>query len=153
MEFLGFVGAFCLVVSFMVAPCASDDLFDDDSAQRSLQPFGDSAVQMISLQPLLPRKLQLVKRDAVKEYFVNLDADIIRSRKLLIQTPSGKNQDEQEEEEEVTLHQQQQQKLNQRSGTWREWIESPNKSDFFTMDYHWVRRRRPIHNKNFPFVP
>ncbi|XP_057777505.1 protein GOLVEN 6-like [Salvia miltiorrhiza] len=31
--------------------------------------------------------------------------------------------------------------------------EGPNKSEYFTMDYGWVKRRRPIHNKQIPFVP
>ncbi|XP_060215045.1 uncharacterized protein LOC132641923 [Lycium barbarum] len=35
-----------------------------------------------------------------------------------------------------------------RKGTRQEWIEEKDTSEFFTMDYHWVRRRRPIHNKS-----
>ncbi|CAN4124641.1 unnamed protein product [Withania somnifera] len=35
-----------------------------------------------------------------------------------------------------------------RKGTRQEWVEGKDTSDFFTMDYHWVRRRRPIHNKS-----
>ncbi|XP_049364961.1 uncharacterized protein LOC125829810 [Solanum verrucosum] len=35
-----------------------------------------------------------------------------------------------------------------RKGTRQEWVEGKDTSDFYTMDYHWVRRRRPIHNKS-----
>ncbi|KAM3269300.1 putative protein isoform X2 [Capsicum chacoense] len=35
-----------------------------------------------------------------------------------------------------------------RKGTRQEWIEGKDTSNFFTMDYNWVRRRRPIHNKS-----
>ncbi|MCD7467947.1 hypothetical protein HAX54_005657 [Datura stramonium] len=39
-------------------------------------------------------------------------------------------------------------KVHARKGTRQEWVEGKDTSDFFTMDYHWVRRRRPIHNKS-----
>lgn len=36
-------------------------------------------------------------------------------------------------------------------GTWQEWIEgNKDTSEFFTMDYSHVKRRRPIHNKSVP---
>lgn len=39
-------------------------------------------------------------------------------------------------------------------GTWREWVEAGgDTSQFFTMDYSHVRRRRPIHNKSLPLAP
>ncbi|XP_010320835.1 uncharacterized protein [Solanum lycopersicum] len=38
--------------------------------------------------------------------------------------------------------------VNARKGTRQEWVEGKDTSEFFTMDYHWVRRRRPIHNKS-----
>uniref|UniRef100_M1BQK7 Uncharacterized protein n=1 Tax=Solanum tuberosum TaxID=4113 RepID=M1BQK7_SOLTU len=38
--------------------------------------------------------------------------------------------------------------IHARKGTRQEWVEGKDTSDFFTMDYHWVRRRRPIHNKS-----
>ncbi|KAK1350197.1 hypothetical protein POM88_054720 [Heracleum sosnowskyi] len=39
--------------------------------------------------------------------------------------------------------------------TWREWVEAQGSdtSQYFTMDYSRVRRRRPIHNKSFPVAP
>ena len=40
-------------------------------------------------------------------------------------------------------------------GTRQEWVEGSdvNVSQFFTMDYSHVRRRRPIHNKSLPVAP
>ncbi|KAA8532852.1 hypothetical protein F0562_033031 [Nyssa sinensis] len=38
-------------------------------------------------------------------------------------------------------------------GTWKEWVERTDTSQFFTMDYSHVRRRRPIHNKFVPVGP
>lgn len=39
--------------------------------------------------------------------------------------------------------------------TWREWVEAEGSdtSQYFTMDYSHVRRRRPIHNKSLPVAP
>ncbi|KAK1381037.1 hypothetical protein POM88_027781 [Heracleum sosnowskyi] len=39
--------------------------------------------------------------------------------------------------------------------TWREWVEAEGSdtSQYFTMDYSRVRRRRPIHNKALPVAP
>ncbi|WOH13429.1 hypothetical protein DCAR_0832939 [Daucus carota subsp. sativus] len=38
--------------------------------------------------------------------------------------------------------------------TWREWVEEgSDSSQYFTMDYSRVRRRRPIHNKSLPVAP
>ncbi|XP_050225592.1 uncharacterized protein LOC126675061 isoform X2 [Mercurialis annua] len=39
------------------------------------------------------------------------------------------------------------------SGTRQEWVERADTSEFFTMDYSRVRRRRPIHNKSLPAAP
>ncbi|XP_030514557.1 uncharacterized protein LOC115728354 isoform X1 [Rhodamnia argentea] len=38
-------------------------------------------------------------------------------------------------------------------GTWREWGEGTDPTQYFTMDYSQVRRRRPIHNKSLPVGP
>lgn len=37
-------------------------------------------------------------------------------------------------------------------GTWQEWAEGTDTSNFFTMDYSKVKRRRPIHNKSIPVI-
>ncbi|QCD90184.1 hypothetical protein DEO72_LG4g1139 [Vigna unguiculata] len=38
-------------------------------------------------------------------------------------------------------------------GTRQEWMEVDDPSQYFTMDYTRVRRRRPIHNKKLPVAP
>ncbi|AES97276.1 hypothetical protein MtrunA17_Chr5g0420511 [Medicago truncatula] len=38
-------------------------------------------------------------------------------------------------------------------GTRQEWMESDDPSQYFTMDYNRVKRRRPIHNKQLPVGP
>lgn len=42
-----------------------------------------------------------------------------------------------------------------KGGTWQEErvLEGADTSEFFTMDYSKVRRRRPVHNKSTPFGP
>ncbi|XP_052187770.1 uncharacterized protein LOC127798317 [Diospyros lotus] len=46
-------------------------------------------------------------------------------------------------------HNEEESRVQARVGTWREWSEmGAGSSEFFTMDYSHVRRRRPIHNKN-----
>lgn len=38
-------------------------------------------------------------------------------------------------------------------GTRQEWMEEEDPSQYFTMDYNRVKRRRPIHNKKLPVGP
>ncbi|KAJ0038129.1 hypothetical protein Pint_23444 [Pistacia integerrima] len=38
-------------------------------------------------------------------------------------------------------------------GTRQEWVEGTDTSQYFTMDYSHVKRRRPIHNKSLPVGP
>jgi hypothetical protein len=41
-----------------------------------------------------------------------------------------------------------------RRSTWQEWMdEGADTSEFHTMDYSLVRRRRPVHNKSMPVGP
>lgn len=54
---------------------------------------------------------------------------------------------EKEEDEEVQVVER-----SRSAETWQEQMEKEDTSEFFTMDYHRVRRRRPIHNKSFPAV-
>ncbi|KAK4381509.1 hypothetical protein Sango_2960700 [Sesamum angolense] len=113
------------VVSFLLAPCSST-ASDQAIRQKPLQQYGDSAVHQEHFTLLsLPRKLNLHEEAAVGK----------------------KRQDE--KEENMRVHDEQA----AGGGTWREWVESPRRSEYFTMDYAWVRRRRPIHNKKIPFVP
>ncbi|KAK4423659.1 hypothetical protein Salat_1948800 [Sesamum alatum] len=133
------VAALFVVVSFLLPPslCTASD---------HLQQYGNSALhQEQFIFPSLPRKLNLQEEAAVKKSLGN-DEDLL-VRKKLMEAPSGKKR----HENMVVHHHDDQQTAGK--GTWREWIESPKRSEYFTMDYAWVRRRRPIHNKKIPFLP
>ncbi|XP_047965559.1 protein GOLVEN 6-like [Salvia hispanica] len=119
--------AFCLAVTFLVA------YSDNVNVQESLQQYGQQKL-LVSL----PRKLKLLEVANVESSAYNG----IMLRKRLLEGSAGKKRIGKEEEVMTT-----------KRGTWREWVESPNKSEYFTMDYSWVRRRRPIHNKQIPLIP
>ncbi|KAL1568527.1 protein GOLVEN 6-like [Salvia divinorum] len=125
------VTAFCLAVSFLVA--SSDNV----NVQESLQQYGQQQPQLLVL---LPRKLKLLQVTDVKS---SAYKEIMLPKKLLEGSAGGGKGIEKEEEVMSTT----------KRGTWREWVESPNKSEYFTMDYSWVGRRRPIHNKQIPLLP
>ncbi|XP_042020712.1 uncharacterized protein LOC121768311 [Salvia splendens] len=116
--------AFCLAVTFLVA------YSDNVNVQESLQQYGR--------QLSLPRKLKLLEVANVK----GLAYNGIMLQKRLLEDSAGEKRIGKEDEVMTT-----------KRGTWREWVESPNKSEYFTMDYSWVRRRRPIHNKHIPLIP
>ncbi|KAH6802156.1 root meristem growth factor [Perilla frutescens var. frutescens] len=120
------VAAFCVAVSFMMASCASDQVNVQESEQQYVQqPY------QLTL-PLLPRKLKL--QEEVKSS--SADKDIMLQK--LLEASAGPKK---VEKDDVVINHA------AKRGTWREWVERPNKSEYFTMDYAWVRRRRPIHNK------
>jgi hypothetical protein len=51
------------------------------------------------------------------------------------------------DKEQVVVH-------GSRGSTWQEWMdERADTSEFYTMDYSQVRRRRPVHNKSMPVGP
>ncbi|XP_011102108.1 uncharacterized protein LOC105180146 [Sesamum indicum] len=89
---------------------------------------------------LLPRKLQLNQVATVKG---SADKHFTPPEKFIEPSSGTKQHGKQENVMQDA-----------RKGTWREWVEEgTNKSEYFSMDYGWVRRRRPIHNKHIPFVP
>ncbi|GFP87282.1 hypothetical protein PHJA_000871900 [Phtheirospermum japonicum] len=102
------------------------------NGQKSLKQYGNSAVEQakVTLPNLLPRKLKL-QQDIGTSFD---DKDIVPRDKLIEASSENKT------ESENLVH----------KGTWREWVEAPNKSDYFTMDYAWLKRRHPIHNKHIP---
>ncbi|KAL0327093.1 UNVERIFIED_CONTAM: hypothetical protein Sangu_1787300 [Sesamum angustifolium] len=135
------------VVSFLLAPCSST-ASDQAIRQKPLQQYGNSAVHQEHFTLLsLPRKLNLHEEAAVKKSCAD-DKDHLPRKKLMEKASSGKKRQD-EKEENMRVHDEQA----AGRGTWREWVESPRRSEYFTMDYAWVRRRRPIHNKKIPFVP
>ncbi|KAL0372539.1 UNVERIFIED_CONTAM: hypothetical protein Scaly_0935500 [Sesamum calycinum] len=136
------------VVSFLLAPCSST-ASDQEIRQKPLQQYGNSAVHQEHFNLLsLPRKLNLHEEAAVKKKSSADDKDHLPRKKLMETASSGKKRQD-EKEENMRVHDEQA----AGRGTWREWVESPRRSEYFTMDYAWVRRRRPIHNKKIPFVP
>ncbi|XP_011070896.1 uncharacterized protein LOC105156464 [Sesamum indicum] len=146
MELLNLLAALAVVVSFLLAPC-SRTASGQVIRQKPLQQYGNSAVHQEHFTlPSLPRKLNLQEEAAVKKSFADDDDHLLR--KKLMEASSGKKRHN-EKEENMMVHDEQA----AGRGTWREWVESPRRSEYFTMDYAWVRRRRPIHNKKIPFVP
>ncbi|KAL0408769.1 UNVERIFIED_CONTAM: hypothetical protein Sradi_1811300 [Sesamum radiatum] len=124
--------------------------FDHEiNRQKPLQQYGNSAVHQQHFTLLsLPRKLNLQEEAAVKKSSAD-DEDHL-PRKILIEASSGKKRQD-EKGESMMVHDDEQAAAGR--GTWREWAESPRRSEYFSMDYAWVRRRRPIHNKKIPLVP
>lgn len=103
-----------------------------------------SSLQLIHLQiPLyqqdkvfLSRKLKFTDEVTVKQH-ESQDATLNTDQHKRL--PSGKAKQKEESMKE--------------SGRQGRWIEGADASQFFTMDYTHVRRRRPIHNKSLPVAP
>ncbi|XP_061363076.1 uncharacterized protein LOC133306724 [Gastrolobium bilobum] len=95
--------------------------------------------QQLSL-PTLPRKLKFAEK--VKEYD---EARDLASHKQEDSLPAATFTGRQ-------YHRKQNMVLGNK-GTRQEWMEGDDHSEYFTMDYTSVRRRRPIHNKQLPVGP
>ncbi|GMY25793.1 probable root meristem growth factor 8 [Fagus crenata] len=94
-------------------------------------------LQHYSLPAVLPRKLRLFEE--VKEYG-GQDSTSYNKEKEYVPGKSNKK-------EQVNV-------VHGSKGTWREWMEGgADASEFYTMDYSHVQRRRPIHNKSMPDAP
>ncbi|XP_042055974.1 protein GOLVEN 6 [Salvia splendens] len=128
MELLTLIVSVLLAMSFLSAPCASDQL--------NLNKQDDHAMYA---QPSLPRKLMNLNHEIAKSASSEED---LAAHGEFPQASSGTKQHEKEEKI-----------INAEEENEEEEEEGPNKSEYFTMDYRWVRRRRPIHNKQIPFVP
>ncbi|CAA2977492.1 Hypothetical predicted protein [Olea europaea subsp. europaea] len=112
----------------MLASCVSDQ----EQLQKSLPQVNHAQFTI----PSLPRKFNL--KEEVKSA---ADKDFVPRAKPM-DSSSGNR-----------LHPKEQNLIHAARGTWREWVEGANKSEYYTMDYSWVRRRRPIHNKQVPVAP
>ncbi|XP_028761902.1 probable root meristem growth factor 8 [Neltuma alba] len=88
--------------------------------------------------PPFPRKLMSTEQQVKK-----LEATLDASRKDDKENFPGK---EEEREQKTKV-------VGKKKGTREEWEEGDDPSQYFTMDYSRVRRRRPIHNKNIPVAP
>ncbi|CAI9756137.1 unnamed protein product [Fraxinus pennsylvanica] len=109
----------------MLASCVSDQ----EQLQKSLPRVNHAQFAL----PSLPRKFNLEVKNAAGKDFV--------SRPKPMDSSSGNR-----------LHPENENLMHAAKGTWREWVEGA-KSEYFTMDYSLVRRRRPIHNKQGPVAP
>ncbi|KAM4121324.1 hypothetical protein ACJW30_03G199600 [Castanea mollissima] len=122
----------CFALLALLTPSAS--------LQIQVQPSHEKAneLQHCSL-PALPRKLRLFDKVTVHKkitvgFFAGLDMNILAIFDLQISF--------------LGLS------MMRNKGTWREWVErGADESEFYTMDYSSVRRRRPIHNKSMPVTP
>ncbi|KAK4260958.1 hypothetical protein QN277_004015 [Acacia crassicarpa] len=97
----------------------------------------------LSLPPF-PRKLMSTEQQVVGHEEATQGA----SRKNDKEISSGKEEEKKEKMKVVVGK-----KKKKKTGTRQEWVEGEDPSQYFTMDYSRVRRRRPIHNKNIPVAP
>ncbi|XP_062153850.1 protein GOLVEN 6 [Alnus glutinosa] len=126
-----------VVLSALLTPSANSLQIQ---LQSSYHQTGNEVLQHSSL-PALPRKLKLFET-TVKGYgsghqdFQSYNTQIYKEY-----VAPG----ESKEKEQVVVH--------GSKGTWKEWVEGGDTSEYFTMDYSKVRRRRPVHNKSLPVGP
>ncbi|KAL3636172.1 hypothetical protein CASFOL_020719 [Castilleja foliolosa] len=127
MEILTILATFCLAVSLMLPASASDQI----NSQKYLKQNGNYAVQQakFTLHNLLPRKLKL--QQEIGTNFV--DKNSVPFDKLMKASSDNKKIESDQKEEKL--------------------VQTANKSDYMTMDYAWLKRRRPIHNKHVPVNP
>ncbi|XVE74401.1 hypothetical protein DITRI_Ditri12bG0014000 [Diplodiscus trichospermus] len=133
MELVIFITMLCFSFFSLQTPCTSLQI-------HLLQSSHEKAKAVQSSPPMLPRKLKFTEEVAVEG---NGSAQHSISKTKQKEDVSGK---EAYQKEEATMH--------GSRGTRQEWVEGgPDISQFFTMDYSHVRRRRPIHNKSLPVGP
>ncbi|KAB2624405.1 root meristem growth factor 8 [Pyrus ussuriensis x Pyrus communis] len=117
------------------------------SLQTQLQPSNKQGKNELQVSfPTLPRKLRLTGKVTVAEQ-EGKDSSAYNNHKESALAGGKKPRIEKEEDEEVQVVER-----SRSAETWQEQMEKEDTSEFFTMDYHRVRRRRPIHNKSFPAV-
>ncbi|XWS69586.1 hypothetical protein CRYUN_Cryun04dG0192000 [Craigia yunnanensis] len=128
MELIVFITVLCFSFFTLQTPCTS--------LQIQLQSSNEQA-KGVQLSPhTLPRKLRFteVKGNEAQQSISNTEQK---------KDVSGK---EAYQKEQATMH--------GSRGTRQQWLEGgPDISQYFTMDYSNVRRRRPIHNKSLPVGP
>ncbi|KAJ8774502.1 hypothetical protein K2173_016948 [Erythroxylum novogranatense] len=131
------VHTLCVCFSVLVNPCVSSAIHVQEHTLHEQEATDELKLSV----PTLPRKLRLLEE--VTNVNDNGGHDTLAYKKQKGDTSGDRK------------HQKENQKLrSERKGTWQEWIESTSdKSQFFTMDYSHVRRRRPIHNKSIPVGP
>ncbi|KAK4841520.1 hypothetical protein QYF36_005796 [Acer negundo] len=134
MELLLVITVLCFSFSLFQSPGVSLDI----QMEPSLQNGAVNEVQQLYVSTVqLPRKLRFTA-----EVTVNGHGETLLSHKK-----------HKEEEVAPGSGKQYKEKENGSKGTWKEWVEGTDTSQYFTMDYSHVKRRRPIHNKSLPVVP
>ncbi|XP_051145501.1 uncharacterized protein LOC127261270 [Andrographis paniculata] len=124
MELSPLMMAFCVAVLALLPHCSSYQT----NAQKTVRQYGNNPSVQPS-HPLLPRKLNL------QEVMNSYGGKTIEPHRKMMEAPSGKKQ------ENVM-----------QMGKGRE--EGSKESEYLSsMDYVWVKRRRPIHNKQAPVLP
>ncbi|KAJ7943293.1 hypothetical protein O6P43_032869 [Quillaja saponaria] len=122
----------CLMLSALLPSCTS--------LQVQFQPSQDDDHQVNKVEfsvPTLPRKLRFIE-----EVKTSKGIDLTSNKKQK-EDLSGKKYPK----KQSMMH-------GISKGTWPEWVEKDETtSQFFTMDYSHVKRRRPIHNKSMPVAP
>ncbi|XP_057481986.1 protein GOLVEN 6 [Actinidia eriantha] len=130
MELIIVITTLCISFSIMLTPSAPQQIQVQSIHHQGQDP---GAVSVLTL----PRKLGLIGEAAatvpINEVKVNGGKDL-HPYKLVKGSFSSKQSVK-------------------RTGTRQEWMEGTDTSEFFTMDYTKVRRRRPIHNKSLPAAP
>ncbi|KAL9423537.1 hypothetical protein AB3S75_035595 [Citrus x aurantiifolia] len=121
----------CISLCLLQTPCAS--------LQIQLQPSHDVQAKEVQLsRPTLPRKLRVltaeVKGLAAQDKMTRKeDVSAGNTNRLNNKYKNNKEQG-----------------VKPGGGTRQEWVEGGDTSQYFTMDYSHVKRRRPIHNKSLP---
>ncbi|ONI31120.1 hypothetical protein PRUPE_1G293600 [Prunus persica] len=140
MELVFFIMPCILVLSFsaLLTPCTSLHI--------QLQPSNKQAAANDELQsslPTLPRKLRFTEKVTIAGQ-EGKDSAPPNKQKENVSAAGGNDIKPKFQKEKESVQ--------RSSGTWQEWMEGEDTSEFFTMDYSKVRRRRPIHNKSRPEV-
>ncbi|KAL9666961.1 hypothetical protein QQ045_001305 [Rhodiola kirilowii] len=126
----------CVVVFMFFAPC--NCLQVQLTSSHFDQGIGNKEAQA-SAEKFLPRKLRVLT-EKVREY-TEKDSD-------------SKNYNAYQKILSDKLEQKKAKPRPVEGQTWQQWMDDGgDSSEFFTMDYSKVRRRRPIHNKGLPVGP
>ncbi|KAG4403241.1 hypothetical protein AAZX31_01G060200 [Glycine max] len=138
MELIIIITLLSFSFSYLI-PTSSSQIQLEPSLQ--LEDGNTGAVVNTNLQlsdlPTIPRKLRFTEK--VKE--VDEARDLASNKQQEGSFASGKQ-----------YHRKQNMVLGKK-GTRQEWMEVDDPSQYFTVDYTRVRRRRPIHNKQLPVGP
>ncbi|EEF47693.1 hypothetical protein RCOM_1466910 [Ricinus communis] len=149
MELLVIFTSLCICLSMLVTPCAG---FQTEE-QPSHKGQGIGADEMHSL-PTLPRKLRVLLDKAAlpaanQLVHVLTPEQQVKGHGGQVSTSNNK----QKRDLSGKAHHGEESMINASRGTRQEWAEGTDTSQFLTMDYSHVRRRRPIHNKSLPVGP